>query len=72
MNKQIISVIGLGYVGIPIVVAAAKAGYKVIGIDTDLDKITKIKSGISPTEDISGYEITELINKEFLEFTSDY
>jgi len=72
MNKQIISVIGLGYVGIPIVVAAAKAGYKVIGIDTDLDKITKIKSGISPTEDISGSEITELINKEFLEVTSDY
>ena len=39
---MIISVIGQGYVGLPLAVAAAKSGFEVDGVDTDLNKIKKI------------------------------
>jgi UDP-N-acetyl-D-glucosamine dehydrogenase len=48
-----VSIVGQGYVGLPLAVAAAKSGFKVNGIDTDLDKIEKIMSGNSA---ISGFE----------------
>ena len=54
-----VSVIGQGYVGLPLAVAAAKSGFEVDGVDTDLDKIEKIMSGNSG---ISGFE-SELLNK---------
>jgi UDP-N-acetyl-D-glucosamine dehydrogenase len=54
-----IGVVGLGYVGLPLAVAAAKSGFKVDGVDTDLNKIEKIMSGNSG---ISGFE-SELLNK---------
>jgi len=56
---MIISVIGQGYVGLPLAVAAAKSGFEVDGVDTDLNKIEKIMSGNSG---ISGFE-SELLNK---------
>lgn len=54
-----VSVIGQGYVGLPLAVAAAKSGFEVDGVDTDLDKIEKIMSGNSG---ISGFE-SELLYK---------
>ena len=54
-----VSVIGQGYVGLPLAVAAAKSGFEVDGVDTDLDKIEKIMSGNSG---ISGFE-SGLLNK---------
>ena len=54
-----VSVIGQGYVGLPLAVAAAKSGFEVDGVDTDLDKIEKIMSGNSG---ISSFE-SELLNK---------
>jgi len=52
-----ISVIGQGYVGLPLAVAAAKADFKVLGIDIDRSKISSINKGISPVEDISDSEL---------------
>lgn len=47
-----ITVIGLGYVGLPAMVAIAKTNlYEVVGFDVDKNKINKIKSGINPVED---------------------
>lgn len=54
-----ISVIGQGYVGLPLAVAAAKSGFEVDGVDTDLNKIEKIMSGNSG---ITGFE-SVLLNK---------
>jgi UDP-N-acetyl-D-glucosamine dehydrogenase len=54
-----VSVIGQGYVGLPLAIAAAKSGFEVDGVDTDLDKIEKIMSGNSG---ISGFE-SGLLNK---------
>ena len=60
MNKQI-SIIGLGYVGLPLAVAAAKCGYGVVGIDNQFKKVQEINSGLSPIEDLSGNDLSELI-----------
>jgi UDP-N-acetyl-D-glucosamine dehydrogenase len=59
--KEIIGVIGQGYVGLPLSLAAASAGFNVFGVDSDLDKVSQINSGNSPIEDISGEEISSLI-----------
>ena len=52
-----VSVVGQGYVGLPLALAIAKSGHKVFGIDTNLNHINKIKSGVSPILDISDAEI---------------
>jgi UDP-N-acetyl-D-glucosamine dehydrogenase len=57
-----ISVIGQGYVGLPLSVAAAKADFKVLGIDIDKEKILLITKGISPVEDISDSELGSVVN----------
>ena len=51
--KDSVSVVGLGYVGLPLAVAAAKSGYKVTGIDLDEIKVSEINKGISQIEDIA-------------------
>ena len=57
-----ISVIGLGYVGLPLAISAAQSGYEVYGIDVDQVKVDLIKSGKSPVEDISDPEIQNAIS----------
>ncbi|MFT4303769.1 MAG: nucleotide sugar dehydrogenase [Candidatus Woesearchaeota archaeon] len=46
-----VSIIGLGYVGLPLALAIAKKHEIVIGIDLDIEKINKIKSRVLPIED---------------------
>ena len=52
-----IAVIGQGYVGLPLAIAAAESGLKVTGIDIDQKKIESIKASKSPVEDISDLRI---------------
>lgn len=46
-----VSVIGLGYVGLPLALLASKKGYKVTGVDLDSNKVRAINSKIDPIED---------------------
>ena len=52
-----LSLIGLGYVGMPIAVAFAKEGVDVIGFDLNKSKIELYKSGIDPTHEVGDDEI---------------
>lgn len=65
-RKVKISVIGLGYVGMPIAVAFAKK-VNVIGFDIDKEKIELYKQGIDPTKEVGD----EAIKNTTVEFTSD-
>ena len=56
--------VGLGYVGLPLAIAAAESGYQVTGIDSNLEKVALIKSGKSPIEDVSEMEIQKVIGRE--------
>ncbi|MET0148109.1 MAG: hypothetical protein ABW310_03060 [Acidimicrobiales bacterium] len=46
-------VVGQGYVGLPVAIRACEAGFDVVGIDVDLDRVKRIAAGDSPVEDIS-------------------
>lgn len=51
MDKDKISVVGLGYVGLPLALLVAKKGYPVTGVDLDKDKIAKINAHSDPIGD---------------------
>lgn len=56
-----VSIIGQGYVGLPLALAAAQSGYKVTGIDVNPDKIQALASGNSFVEDASKILLRELL-----------
>ena len=58
-NKEKLSVVGLGYVGMPIAVAFAKKGIDVIGYDLNRKKIELYKSGIDPTKEVGDIAISQ-------------
>lgn len=65
LNKQAkISIIGLGYVGLPLAIALAKSGFEVCGIDTSKSKIQSIQSGKSYIEDIKSKDIATLTSSQ--------
>ena len=66
-QKEKISLVGLGYVGMPIAVAFAAKGVKVIGFDLNKSKIELYKSGIDPTKEVGD----NIIKNSTVEFTSD-
>lgn len=70
--KDSVSVVGLGYVGLPLAVAAAKSGYKVTGIDLDEIKVSEINKGISQIEDIDNVELTDLVKTAKFKAESNY
>ena len=45
-REAVVAVVGLGYVGLPLLVAIRRAGYPAIGFDTDADKIASLKQGV--------------------------
>ena len=52
-NPKTLAIIGQGYVGLPLAIAAVDAGWSVIGIDSLSSKVVQINSGSSPVEDVS-------------------
>ncbi len=67
-----VAVIGLGYVGLPLTVTFAEAGFQVTGIDVDQQKVDQAGRGESYIPDISSSTLRSLIDTERLHFTSDY
>ncbi len=67
-----IGVIGLGYVGLPLVVAFAQAGFIVVGVDIDPNKIAALQSGQSYIDDVPSATLAPLIQDGRFQPTSDY
>jgi len=67
-----ISVIGQGYVGLPLSIHAAESGYLVAGIDLDDFKIQEIKSGNSTIEDISSQRLSRQIKSSQYSISKDF
>lgn len=66
-QEEKISLVGLGYVGMPIAVAFANEGVKVVGFDLNKSKIELYKSGVDPTNEVGN----DAIKTTTVEFTSD-
>ncbi|MCL2064861.1 MAG: nucleotide sugar dehydrogenase [Candidatus Cloacimonetes bacterium] len=71
-RKSQVAVIGLGYVGLPMAVAVARQGYKVIGIDVSDFCIQNVNAGKNYIDDVNDEELNELVNKGFLRASNDY
>jgi UDP-N-acetyl-D-glucosamine dehydrogenase len=72
-NKSaVIGVIGLGYVGLPLAVEKAKAGYKVIGFDIQKEKIDMINKGKNYIGDVIDKELHKVVKSKKLSATSDF
>jgi UDP-N-acetyl-D-glucosamine dehydrogenase len=67
-----VGVIGLGYVGYPLAVELAKAGFSVTGIDVHEGKVDTINSGESYIQDVSGSETRQLVKSKKLRATTDF
>ena len=65
-KKEALSLVGLGYVGMPIAVAFSQK-IRVIGFDVNKEKIELYRSGIDPTKEVGN----EQIAKCTVDFTSD-
>ena len=60
-RSALIGVVGLGYVGLPLVVGLAEAGFKVIGVDVDRTKVASLNKGESYIEDVPSEVVKRLV-----------
>ena len=67
-----IGVIGLGYVGLPLALGFAKAGFPVSGFDLDGEKVKALCEGRSYIEDVSSAEVAEVVRAGRLEASADF
>lgn len=66
-----VGVIGLGYVGLPLSLAFADAGYEVIGVDIDTERVERLRDGHSYVSDVSDKQLDKHLGSAF-EPTTEY
>src|SRR5215216_4394369 len=71
-KKARIGILGLGYVGLPLAVVFAQAGFHVTGIDPDSQKVDSLKKGISYIPDVKTESIEKLVRSGQLTATTDF
>jgi UDP-N-acetyl-D-glucosamine dehydrogenase len=70
--KPIIGIIGLGYVGLPLAVVAAEAGFEVLGFDVNASVCDGINAGISHIKDIPSPRLQPLVEKGIIRATTNF
>ncbi len=72
-NREIVvGVVGLGYVGLPLAVEKAKAGFKTIGFDVQPQKVEMVNAGHNYIGDVVDSDLDELVKKGMLSATTDF
>lgn len=72
-GKQIIvGVVGLGYVGLPLAVEKAKAGFKTIGFDVQEEKVRLVNEGHNYIGDVVDSDLADLVRSGMLTATTDF
>jgi len=67
-----VAILGLGYVGLPLAVVFAEAGFHVLGIDPDQRKVDMVRHGESHIQDVPGEQVKRLVAAGRLEATADF
>ena len=67
-----LGVCGLGYVGLPLAVEKAKAGYRVLGFDVQEKKVEMVNNGQNYIGDVVNADLKELVESGMLRATSDF
>ena len=72
-NKEIVTgVVGLGYVGLPLAVEKAKAGFRTIGFDVQSSKVDMVNQGHNYIGDVVDSDLAELVKAGTLSATTDF
>lgn len=72
LKEAIIGVVGLGYVGLPLAVEKAKAGFKVIGFDIQESRVNLVNEGHNYIGDVVDEDLSKMVKLGRLEATTDY
>lgn len=67
-----LGVVGLGYVGLPLAVEKAKAGFKTIGFDVQESKVEMVNAGNNYIGDVVNEDLEEIVNSGLLSATTDF
>jgi UDP-N-acetyl-D-glucosamine dehydrogenase len=70
-RSAVVGVIGLGYVGLPLAVEFAKAGFRVIGYDVSERVVSLLSAGESHIQDVPSEEVAALVKSGKFEATTD-
>ena len=71
-HEIVVGVVGLGYVGLPLAVEKAKAGFKTIGCDVQQEKVDLVNQGHNYIGDVVDDDLVKLVNAKQLSATSDF
>ncbi len=71
-KHMIVAVVGLGYVGLPLAVEKAKAGYRTIGFDVQAHKVEKVNLGQNYIGDVVSEDLAQLVQQQMLAATNDF
>ena len=69
---QVISVIGQGYVGLPLSLAAAESGFKIIGVDVNQNIVKQLNSGLTKLEDVNLLRLKEFLKNGSYTATTEF
>src|SRR5690554_4749809 len=73
LNKTAtLGVVGLGYVGLPLAVEKAKAGFKTIGFDVQEEKVNMVNEGKNYIGDVVNADLEEIVKSGLFSATTDY
>lgn len=67
-----VGVVGLGYVGLPLAVEKAKAGFRTIGFDIQQEKVRWVNAGHNYIGDVVDSDLQQLVKKKMLTATTDF
>src|SRR5688572_5889062 len=71
-HRATIGIIGLGYVGLPLVLRFGEEHFPVIGFDVDADKVSKLNAGQSYIRHIEAARLQSLLREKGFEATTDF
>ena len=72
-NREIrVGVVGLGYVGLPLAVEKAKAGFRTTGFDVQGQKVDMVNEGQNYIGDVVDKDLEKLVQKGMLSATTDF
>ncbi len=67
-----VGIVGLGYVGLPLAVAVAEAGFLVVGVDVDADRVEQVRAARSYIDDVDAGRLKPLVHSGRITATTEY
>ncbi|MGZ3601732.1 MAG: NAD(P)-binding domain-containing protein, partial [Ktedonobacterales bacterium] len=71
-RRAVVSVVGLGYVGLPLAVEFARAGFRVIGFDVDEMRVASLNAGLCYIPDVDGAVFQQQVESGTFTATTDF